>query len=391
MERGKIQTYSETTLLAIFIIVIFLPLVVTVFASKTDTSDIEKRTLAARPELKLNKDSLEKFPSKFEAYYNDHFGFRRTHLVLNNYIKAKMLKSSPVSRVVLGKDNWLYINRARQIEDFQGLRKPKPIQLEAWKAHIQHKRDWLEKQGIKYLFMIAPNKQTIYPEHLPYYITKIENKTQLDHLLDYLDGEFSDEILDLRHPLLEAKKKEQLYYRCDTHWNQKGAYLAYQNILTRISSFFPNEKTLAPVPVNETERIYKGLDLARMLGLPKSYQETAPLITLKEACSKIQEDIDLPQIWQIKNILPFARESSCAKLRAVVFRDSFFVSIVPYLSENFKQVVYVWHPYDQDTMEQLVEQIKPDIVIEETGEGFVFVPYKLDFCKNILGQKTTED
>ncbi|MBW2219216.1 MAG: hypothetical protein JRF40_06975 [Deltaproteobacteria bacterium] len=386
MNRSKIQTYSETTLLLVFMIVIFVPFIATVFASKSDISDIEKRKLASMPKLSLSKESLEQFPSGFEAYYNDHFGFRRTHLQLHSYIKAKMLKSSPVSKVLIGKDNWLYITRLNQIEDFQGLRKPEPIQLEAWKVHFQNKRDWLAERGIQYLYVIAPNKQTIYPEHMPYYINKMRGKTQLDHLLGYLDGEFSDDILDLRQPLLDAKKKEQVYYRCDTHWNLKGSYIAYKNILARISTWFPNEKTLAPAPVNETTKISKRLDLANMLGLPESYRETAPLVTLKEECSTVQEDIDLPQIGRIENAMPFARECSKAKLRAVVFRDSFFASVVPYFSENFKQVVYVWHPYDQGTMEQLVGQIKPDIVIEQAGEGFLFFPYKPEFCSSLLGK-----
>ena len=391
MNESKIQTYSETSLLLVFMLVIFMPFIATVFASKSGISDIEKRKLAPMPKLSLNKESLEQFPSGFEAYYNDHFGFRRMHLLFNNYIKAKMLKSSPVSKVLIGKDNWLYITRLHQIEDFQGLRKPEPIQLEAWKAYFQNKRDWLAKHNIKYLYVIAPNKQTIYPEYMPYYINKIEDKTQLDHLLAYLDGGFADEILDLRIPLLEARKKEQVYYRCDTHWNQKGAYIAYKNILGRISTWFPNEKTLAPAPVTEKTKIYKGLDLANMLGLPKSYRETAPLVSLKEACSTVQEDIELPQIGRIENVMPFARECSKAKLRAVVFRDSFFESVIPYFSENFKQVVYVWHPYDQETMEQLASQIKPDIVIEEVGEGFLFAQYKLEFCKSLLGKDRVEE
>ena len=391
MSRSKIQTYSETSLLVVFTIVIFMPFIATVFASKSDVSDIEKRKLASMPGLSLNRESLEKFPSEFEAYYNDHFGFRRTHLLFNNYIKAKMLKSSPVSKVLIGEDNWLYVTRLHQIEDFQGLRKPEPIQLEAWKVHFQNKRDWLAKHGIKYLYVIAPNKQTIYPEHLPNYINKIEDKTQLDHLVDYLDGEFADEILDLRRPLQEARKKEQLYYRCDTHWNEKGAYIAYKNILARMTTWFPNENTLDPAPVNETTKISKRLDLAIMLGLPESYRETAPLVTLNEQCSTMRDDMVLPQIGLIENRMPFARECPKAILRAVVFRDSFFDSVAPYFSENFRLVVYVWHPYDQETMPKLLEQIKPDIVIEETGEGYVFEWYKPEFCQKLLGKESAED
>ena len=48
--------------------------------------------------------------------------------------------------------------------------------------------------------------------------------------------------------------------------------------------------------------------------------------------------------------------------RAVVFRDSFGSRLVPYLSEHFSRVVYLWqNDFDAD----VVRQEKPDVVIQE--------------------------
>ena len=37
-------------------------------------------------------------------------------------------------------------------------------------------------------------------------------------------------MLDLRPALREAKAKEQVYYKTDTHWNWRGAFAAYRVI-----------------------------------------------------------------------------------------------------------------------------------------------------------------
>jgi hypothetical protein len=44
----------------------------------------------------------------------------------------------------------------------------------------------------------------------------------------------------------------------------------------------------------------------------------------------------------------------------------------PFLSENFKKVVYLWKEYDQKNIEEIMTSFKPDIVIEITVERFLF-------------------
>jgi hypothetical protein len=65
---------------------------------------------------------------------------------------------------------------------------------------------------------------------------------------------------------------------------------------------------------------------------------------------------------------------TCGKknLRAVVFRDSFFVPLEPLLSENFREVIYLWKEFDQQNLEELLVHFKPDVVIEAVVERHVF-------------------
>lgn len=63
---------------------------------------------------------------------------------------------------------------------------------------------------------------------------------------------------------------------------------------------------------------------------------------------------------------PVATECTGADLpRAVVFRDSFFVALIPLLSEHLSRALYIWHcPFDAT----IIERERPQLVIEEAVE-----------------------
>jgi hypothetical protein len=61
-------------------------------------------------------------------------------------------------------------------------------------------------------------------------------------------------------------------------------------------------------------------------------------------------------------------ESSTGPIRAVVFRDSFSIDLVPILASQFAKAAWVWRQYDHAVMKELLPRIKPHIVIEEVGE-----------------------
>ena len=51
-----------------------------------------------------------------------------------------------------------------------------------------------------------------------------------------------------------------------------------------------------------------------------------------------------------------------------MFRDSFANALIPFLSESFDRIVYVWQP---DVHPQVVQIEKPDVVIHEIAERFL--------------------
>ena len=390
MRRISIHNVSESVLICFFIFLIYSPLIGTLVVQKSDVSKKEKRKLSSLPTLKFNKQSIEQFPFAFEKYFNDHFGFRNSLIRFNGYISSKWFKKSPTPLVCIGKKNWLFFTGDHLIEDFRGLIKLNNMQLDIFKRSLEIKKNWLAKQGIRYLFVVAPNKQSIYPEYMPNCFNKVGDQTKLDQLVTYLKNHSDVQIMDLRKSLLEAKKNELVYFPEDTHWNPKGTFIVYQKIMSKISEWFPQEKAFN-YPSENIQIINSKCTLSTIASIDENFKDSSdidweqvdldwdPSFRIKDPCAKelrFFNDTTTKSNFE-KNFQPFAKGCKKSNLRAIVIRDSMFTDVEPFLSEHFKTVVYIWRvpPWNITTDQmilQLIQYIQPDIIIEEKVERILF-------------------
>jgi hypothetical protein len=58
--------------------------------------------------------------------------------------------------------------------------------------------------------------------------------------------------------------------------------------------------------------------------------------------------------------------------RAIIFRDSFFTAMVPFVAEHFSVSRFIWERWNSRTqMDEILDEFNPDIVIEETVERLI--------------------
>jgi len=329
--------------------------------------------LAASPKAPSDFKTLLQFPKNFEAYYNDHFGFREVLIDRYHREMRKRFGQSGVPNVIVGKDGWYFWGGNGLLDDFRGLLPLTEQRLIFWKEDLVRKRDWLAKRGIHYLFVFVPDKQTIYPEYLPDYFQKAKGTTRIEQLMEYLKQDRDVTILDLRPGLLNAKSEKQLYQKTDTHWNDYGAFVGYREMMRKISQWFPKEQLKPDFYFHDTMVERPAGDLAKMLGLHETIREMCPLLKERHFCAQPMElNLEIENLSKMKETEPFMKGCKDAHLRAVVFRDSFFSRIEPFLSENFQQVLYLWQSFDQKIVERLINNFHPDLVIEEKVERFCF-------------------
>ncbi|HEX6863342.1 MAG TPA: hypothetical protein VF414_11030, partial [Thermoanaerobaculia bacterium] len=200
----------------------------------------EKRVPEPRPDVPHSLAEFNSFPRRYEAHYDDTFGLRDVLLRWNSAELWLGLGLSPSERFEQAGDDWCFLGKSR--ENFRGVRPVRAEELEDLVARLRERRDFLRAQGVGYLYVIIPDKETIYPERTPATWRKL-GPTRLEQLLARLEREPDLPVLDLRPALLAAKAEDApedwLYTRLGTHWNGRGAYAAYRAIIERLRQDFP--------------------------------------------------------------------------------------------------------------------------------------------------------
>lgn len=366
------------------IVIIFLGSILTVFFIQffpefQETIKLEeKRSLERLPPFYFSE--LASYPKKFDDYYRDNFVFRDFLIHVNNFLKYKIFKVSGSPKVLVGKEGWLFYNgdEARDGSSFSnhlGLLPHGYLEyFEEFKNKLEKKNAYLASLGISYVFVVAPDKWTVYPEYLPNGYHNESGISSSDMLLQYIKKNSNVNILDLRQKIKNKKEEGQyLYYKGDTHWNEMGGYLAYYEI----SSFL--KKNNEKIKVREL-REYKietiltqePMDLAKMLGLRK-YEEIDYVFTPKEPFSYFALHDD-SEIRNTHYYIKYAPDLP----NVLVFRDSFMNAVIPHLADEFSSSIFVWgHWNNIKDIDNWLRKFNADIVIEETIERYLMPSIKI--------------
>src|SRR5262245_15939830 len=200
-----VQRLTEVAVIAIFIITISLPLSGKLLGLESAFALTENRFPAPFPTFELKGWSLVTFPRRFERYWDDSFAFRR-HLIRWHSLAKLRLGLSPSPKVLLGKDGYLFYAAEQSVDYFRAVKPFTAAELVRWREDLEGRRAWLAERGIRYLVVVAPNKETIYPEFMPPEVRPVRAETRLDQLLADLQANSTIEVLDLRGPLRRAKQ-----------------------------------------------------------------------------------------------------------------------------------------------------------------------------------------
>jgi alginate O-acetyltransferase complex protein AlgJ len=334
----------------------------------------ENRTMAKPPDWPHNFKEVKTFSDRFMVYYRDHFGFR------NSLIRGAALGTfhgglGPEinNRVIIGKDGWLFYSKDESYMADRGLDPFSEGDLDVWQKVLEKRRKWFTSHGYSFIVVVAPDKQTIYPEFLPDQFAKPPTQSRLDQLIAHLRQTHSPaQILDLRPALLDAKRHQQIYFKTDSHWNDYGALVAYQVILDAIQQALPNRKlipqTLAQfVPVVAT----RSGDLAADLDLYFEYHEQTILLVRGDLYAdpdRLKELTEHPYTFGPDPHAP----------RLLMYNDSFAAPLMQFLAPNFSRANYEWNPLTRAIDPAPTIALHPDVVVNEFVERKLHEPVPVD-------------
>ncbi len=350
----------------VFVIIMIIPMLFVNF-EQDKISSTENRTLANFPQIFDENGNYVLTKDGFEAWLNDNIGFR-DELILTNAFFSEFILNKPADiKVQYGKDDFFYYTQGSNMEIAYGTYELTEEMLLKIADSQQRMYDALKEQGIDYVLTLPPSKVSIYPENI--YGSLTVRETPADILADYLQDNTSVPVIRLKDALLDAKTEQRVYYKTDTHWNDRGMYVAYQKIIEDLYQFGFIEKEPEPVPVSAEEIEYKG-DLANMLPNMKYMdgEEEVSLTVIQPSAVLTQPDT-LNEIMESRQFLSSINTTTGdeEKESILIYCDSMMAtgSISSYLSENFNNMdIYRFSSLylSQIHMEDILK-IKPDIVM----------------------------
>jgi alginate O-acetyltransferase complex protein AlgJ len=339
---------SPAPLVALFILVVSLPLLANLVGVDGGDPGAENRELAAFHGANLGE------------WFNDHFGFRST--LVRWYGEGRLfgLGVSPTTTVLSGRDGWFFYADDKAVEDFASDDPLTPDAIANWRDTIVRAQRWLRPKGIGYLFAVAPDKHAIYPEEFPPSLERVGAMSRTDQLYGSLAD--TGALVDLRPALFQAKARERIYQKTDTHWNDRGALVAYQALITAARAQVPSIPAASTrADFDDVDREVEAMDLAGMMGLKRVLRETdLTLVPKRPRRARVVEPAGGEPTDEEGRIVTEIPGSALP--RAVIFRDSFVSRLVPFVSEHFSRAVYLWQ---NDFDAEVVTKEHPDIVIQE--------------------------
>ena len=298
------------------------PLVGMIFAPTTQTT--ENKKLAPLPELVQDGEINTGYLGQLGDYYADHFAFRPQLVSADAALRGRIFGVSTVDTVTVGRDGWLFYTDT--LGDYSGTAQMSDRQLFNIANNLAITQRYVKSRGADFIFTIAPNKNTLYPEYMPRVMQAADIGT---HNAVRLAPELEEACVSYSDLFALFGSTDEVYYLArDSHWNNDGARLAAEYLLDAAGR---GEVSFTDVPRSENED-YIG-DLNSMLYPLNAIPETNAEYALSGfEITNGAEAADAPII---------VTSASDAAGSLLMQRDSFGNTLYPFMAEAYGSACFV--------------------------------------------------
>ena len=115
----------------------------------------ENRVLARVPDLPRSFSDFDAFRGQADAYVADNFPIRPHLIAALNRVRM-MAGVSGSSRVLVGRDGWLFFDNGSHLGAARNEAPPPPAEIRAWLAGLAGRTEVLKARGVAYLVVVAP-------------------------------------------------------------------------------------------------------------------------------------------------------------------------------------------------------------------------------------------
>lgn len=352
----------------------------TFFSNPEDYGHFEEYGRPQKKGAKKNLISVLPPPSEsFEERFKRNLPFQERLDQITRKMLFNILNVRSYKKVVRGEENWLYLRDS--VDIYRELKPYSKSEMKLMASKLLQRQKWFRERGATYIFVVVPAKSTIYPEYLPSFVKAPPHQGRLAQFREYIENNSDLIFLDLTDTLKEHKESGLLFYKSDTHWNARGAYLGYLEIMKvlkdRRFSCSSGDRSYVENLVSTL-----GGDLARLLKIEGWYSEETVYSQKKgqQLATRSPREPFIPEDRSYWYFFPFAMEQANLDCpRAVVMHDSFFPILFSFVSEHFSRISFYWQSgIEKDAVidEEIFNSEKPQIVIEQVSERLLYSPPK---------------
>ena len=278
------------------------------------------------------------------------------------------------NEVFFGRYDWLFYSGDNVLSYFEGKMIMTDDEKEKELSEMQKLQDDCDRLGIQLVYMIAPNREQIYPEYMP----TLNVKDGVKREPDFVDHVKSNSDINIFYPLGQLQRAKVFYdtcYRYDSHWNHWGAFVGTEALYDALGM-----ETVAPesVPVDEEYTTMSGLLASGALN-PADYEPA------KDYLVHYRDDADSYALEGLQDIrtgyteyYEAAATAPICDKRIAVIGDSFRVSMFRYIQKDFatsvsiqKETILASEKFGPEMLEKVTAAVKSsDILVVETVERF---------------------
>lgn len=334
-----------TVFIALFFLACLVPSVGMLIAGPSEAAANEAPAVA--PKVKNFDGSWNTdFFADLRDYVGNGFFLRLECITGWDTLCAELFQTSANDDVILGPDGWLFYGAA--VNDISGANQMTDRQIWATARSLALMQEYAESQGADFVFTVPCGKYTLYPSHVPDYVTVAEgsNRERLQALLEEMGVNYADLYAAF------SAQEEELYWQWDSHWNAKGAALAADTILA--AAGVASDYFQGPF---ETELNHSG-DLYAML-FPKGTALETDYIWAEGF------DFEYTSRFNSYDDITITTENPAGEGSLLMFRDSSGRNLYPYMAQTYASARFSrLNNYRLD----LIGEQEADLVVAELAE-----------------------
>ena len=364
----KIKKYAP---MIVFLLFIFSMGFAFLLLPKKAYSPSEKRYLASFPKLSVETFLSGEFGKDFEKYLSDHMTGRQFFVGLNAYANLAQGLNG-VSGKYLSGDGYIINEPLNPIDN----------RLD---ENTEIIKNFALSIDVPVTMTIVPSTGYIMNDKLPLNHLPYEDEKYFESFENSFK-ESNVNFVNLLNPFKEyTKNGDQLYYKTDHHWTSLGAFRAYQLIC--------NSMAITPTPEEqfsvETYQDFYGttysgsaywFNPADDIQLWVNPDNTEENITVE--ITEGQKTTESHSLFYKEHLTeedkypvfldgnqPFVRitNTNAPDGTLIVVKDSFAHCLVPFLADNYKNIVMVDMRYYKGSVSELIESENADQVLITYG------------------------